>query len=120
VGRHPRGEPGQIQQHVAQDEAPERQRDRTRRERDEELRADDRADHREEQQRCQSARCVADGSAAAKLQAVHHEIRDDQQGHGALDVDREGQERRAQGRKSEADRALDEGGEQDRGDRGED
>src|SRR5207249_3082713 len=103
----------------AQDEASEGQGDRARREHDEELRSDDRPDHREEQQRRQAARCIADGTAAAKLQAVHHQIRDDQQRHGALHVDGKSQERRAEGGESEADRALDEGGEQRGGDRSE-
>jgi len=64
-------------------------------------------------------RRVADRALPAKLETVHHEVRDDQQRHGGLHVDDERQERRTQRGEPEADRPLDEGGEQDGDDRGE-
>jgi hypothetical protein len=105
---------------VAQDEAPQHQGGGPGRERDEEPRADHRPDHREDQERREPPRSVADRPAPSQLKAVHHEVRDDEQRDGGLDVDREGQERRAQGGKPEADRALDQGGEEHGGDRSED
>jgi hypothetical protein len=119
AGRHPRREAREVEQHVAQHEGAEQQGDGAGRERDQELGADDRADHREDQKRCEAPGRVADGPAPAQLEAVHHEVRDDQERDRDLHVDGERQERRAQGREPEADRALDEGGEDDGDDGGE-
>jgi hypothetical protein len=50
-----------------------------------------------------------------KLEAVHHEVRDDQQWHGSLHVNDERQKRRAQRGEPEADGSLDEAGGEDGG-----
>ena len=125
--REPRSQPGgirgrhahQVEHDEAQHEGAEDQRHRARREHHEQLRADDRAQHGEHQQRHEPARRVADRALPAQLETVHHEVRDDQERHGGLHVDDERQERRAQRGEPEADRALDEGGDEDGGGRGE-